>query len=278
MFFRGRQKGGGAEKDKSATLEESLIAADVGAKIAAAVVAELADITPSPELAQTQLTAILHKRLQCLQMPLDIGNVRPFVIVLAGVNGAGKTTTTAKLCRLFARDNKRVLLAAGDTFRAAAREQLDEWAVRLGGVEIIDGGANNPSAAVYDAVSAGFARDVDVVIIDTAGRLPTQPHLMAELQKTRRAAAKAMPGAPHETLLILDGTAGQNAIHQARAFAEEAGVSGLAITKLDGTSRGGFLLSMAEELPLPVRYVCTGESADDIKPFNAEEYARELLE
>ncbi|MGI9338774.1 MAG: signal recognition particle-docking protein FtsY, partial [Gammaproteobacteria bacterium] len=200
-----------APKWDGAKLEESLIAADAGAKVAAAVVAELAKHSPPPEAAREKLAEILHNRLLCLQHPLEVGEARPFVILLAGVNGAGKTTTTAKLCRLFARQGWRVLLAAGDTFRAAAREQLDEWATRLGGVDILDGGAKNPSAAAFDAVAAAAGRGADIVLIDTAGRLPTQPHLMAELQKTRRAAGKAMANAPHETLLILDGTAGQNA-------------------------------------------------------------------
>lgn len=266
-----------APKWSGAELEESLIAADAGARVAADVVAELAKDAPPPDAARAQLAGVLHRRLLCLEHPLDVGAAHPFVIVLAGVNGAGKTTTTAKLCRLFARGGKRVLLAAGDTFRAAAREQLDEWASRLGGVEVIDGGAKNPSAAAFDAVAAAAGRGADIVLIDTAGRLPTQPHLMAELAKTRRAAGKAMAGAPHETLLILDGTAGQNAIRQARAFAEGAGVSGLVITKLDGTSRGGFVLAMAEDLPLPVRYICTGEGADDIRPFDAKQYAEALV-
>lgn len=265
-----------APKWSGAELEESLIAADAGAKVAAAIVAELAKQAPPPEMMREKLAEILHRRLLCLEKPLEVDGARPFVIVLAGVNGAGKTTTTAKLCRLFARRGKRVLLAAGDTFRAAAREQLTEWAAKLGGVEVLDGGARNPSAAAFDAVSAGVARGADIVLIDTAGRLPTQPHLMAELEKTRRAAAKAMENAPHETLLILDGTGGQNALHQARAFYEGAGVSGLVITKLDGTSRGGFVLALAEALALPIRYVCTGETADDIKPFNAKEYAKAL--
>ncbi len=260
-----------------AELEESLIAADAGAAVAAGIVSELAAASPPPENARGMLEDILEKRLLRLEASLSVSRARPFVVMLMGVNGSGKTTTIAKMCRLFAREGKSVLLAAGDTFRAAAREQLQEWAVKLGGVEILDGGGKNPSAAAYDAVAAGVSRGSEIVLIDTAGRLPTQPHLMAELEKTKRAAGKAMSGAPHELLLILDATTGQNAINQMRAFANGAGVTGIAVTKLDGGSRGGFLLALAEAQPKPVRYIGTGESPDDLLPFDAKTYARELL-
>ena len=271
------RKDGSPQQVNIAELEESLIAADAGAQVAAAIAAQLKEESPPPAEVRARLESILENRLLRLEAALPSSRAKPFVVMLAGVNGSGKTTTIAKMCRMFALDNKKVLLAAGDTFRAAAREQLQEWALKLGGVEVLDGGAHKPSAAAFDAVSAGVSRGVDIVLIDTAGRLPTQPHLMAELLKIKKAATKAMPGAPHEMLLVLDGSTGQNAINQARAFSEGAGVTGFAITKLDGTSRGGFLLSLAESLPKPVRFIGTGESADDLIPFDAKTYARELL-
>ena len=220
------------------------------------------------------VAAEISARLMRVESSLSPDGFRPFVIMTMGVNGCGKTTTIAKLCRRLTKEGKKVLLAAGDTFRAAAREQLKEWADKTGAAEMIVGG--DPGAVAFDGIRAGIARDCDVVIIDTAGRLPTQNHLMAELAKIRRAAAKAMSGAPHELLLVADATLGRNILRQAEAFSAAAGVTGIALAKLDGSAKGGFLLELAATMPRPVRFVGLGEGADDLAIFNADEYARAL--
>lgn len=269
-----------AARADEAALEDALLMADAGARAAAGIAAELrkeSSRNTTPEARREKLTEILTRRLQRLEAPWEIGSARPFVIFVAGVNGGGKTTTTGKLAKLLQAAGYRTLLAAGDTFRAAAREQLQKWAERAG-AEIVFGGGNDPASVVFDAVQAGRARGVAAVLIDTAGRLPTQANLMAEAAKMARAANKAFPGAPHETLLVLDATTGQNALSQLRAFSEAVQVSGVAVTKLDGSAKGGFLLALAmEEQPPPVRFVGLGEGPDDLADFNAAAYARALV-
>ena len=267
-----------ARADESA-IEDSLIVADAGTRAAAEIVAELREVVSrdaSPDERRVALSGILARRLGKLEARWDPDAARPFVVAIYGVNGAGKTASVGKLAKRFSDAGKRTMLAAGDTFRAAAREQLEKWAERSGS-EIIFGGGDDPASVAFDAVSSGVARGADVVLIDTAGRLPTRTGLMAEAAKISRASGKAMAGAPHESLLALDATTGQNALSQLREFSRAVGVSGTVVTKLDGTAKGGFLLALAaEESPVPVRFVADGEGADDIAPFNAEEYAKAL--
>ena len=200
----------------------------------------------------------------------------PSVVMVAGVNGAGKTTSIGKLAHAWKSAGKTVLLGAGDTFRAAAREQLMVWGQR-NQVDVISQAQGDPSAVAFDAVSAGVARRVDVVIVDTAGRLPTQLHLMEELKKVKRVMAKALPDAPHEVWLVIDGGTGQNAIAQVKAFDDALGLSGLVVTKLDGTAKGGVLLAIAKARPIPVRYIGVGEGIEDLQPFDAQAFAAGLV-
>ena len=200
----------------------------------------------------------------------------PSVVMVAGVNGAGKTTSIGKLAHAWKSAGKTVLLGAGDTFRAAAREQLMVWGQR-NQVDVISQAQGDPSAVAFDAVSAGVARRVDVVIVDTAGRLPTQLHLMEELKKVKRVMAKALPDAPHEIWLVIDGGTGQNAIAQVKAFDDALGLSGLVVTKLDGTAKGGVLLAIAKARPIPVRYIGVGEGIEDLQPFDARAFAAALV-
>jgi fused signal recognition particle receptor len=196
--------------------------------------------------------------------------------MLCGVNGAGKTTSIGKLAKYFQGQGKSVLLAAGDTFRAAAREQLMEWGTR-NNVTVIAQQGGDPAAVIYDAVQAAMARKIDVVLADTAGRLSTQAHLMEEIKKVKRVIAKALPGAPHEVLLVLDANTGQNALSQVKAFDEALDVTGLVLTKLDGTAKGGVIAAIAKAHPIPVRFIGVGEGLDDLSPFAAEDFVAALL-
>jgi len=230
----------------------------------------------------------LTELLLPLQKPLQIGRFKPTVIMVAGVNGAGKTTSIGKLTRHLASDGATVLLAAADTFRAAAREQLGIWADR-NTVDIISQDGGDPAAVSFDAVSAGKARGRDVVLVDTAGRLPTQLHLMEELKKIKRVIQKTGPLAtqaldtadsgipPHEILLVIDGNTGQNALNQVKAFDDVLGLTGLIVTKLDGTAKGGVLAAIARERPIPVYFIGVGEKLEDLETFNAQEFAQALL-
>ena len=215
--------------------------------------------------------------LRPLEAPLIIGDQRPFVIMLAGVNGAGKTTCIGKLAAYLQARNFSVLLAAGDTFRAAAREQLQVWGER-NNVMVIAQDGGDPAAVMFDAIHAAKGRGIDVVLADTAGRLPTQLNLMEELRKIKRVIAKAAPGAPHEVLLVLDGNTGQNALSQLQAFDTALGVTGIVLTKLDGTAKGGVVAAIANLRPVPLRFIGIGEGVDDLRPFVAHEFASALLD
>jgi fused signal recognition particle receptor len=222
------------------------------------------------------LKAELLDLLAPLEKPLDLGARKPFVIMLAGVNGAGKTTTIGKLARRFQAEGKSVLLAAGDTFRAAAREQLAEWGKR-NNVEVISSQGGDPAAVIFDAIQSARARGIDVVLADTAGRLPTQLHLMEEIRKVKRVIQKADASAPHEVLLVLDANIGQNALMQVKAFDEALGLTGLVMTKLDGTAKGGVIAALAKKQPVPVRFIGVGEGLEDLQPFHADEFVDALF-
>jgi signal recognition particle-docking protein FtsY len=228
----------------------------------------------------SQLRAALAGGLQTLLAPLeqtlDAGGHQPFVIMIAGVNGAGKTTSIGKLAKHFQSQGKSVLLAAGDTFRAAAREQLTAWGER-NGITVIAQESGDPAAVVFDAINAARARKIDVVLADTAGRLPTQLHLMEEIAKVRRVIKKADDSGPHEVLLVLDANIGQNAVQQVKAFDKAIGVTGLIVTKLDGTAKGGVLAAIARQCPKPVRFIGVGEGIDDLQAFRAGEFVEALL-
>lgn len=262
-------------------LEAALLIADTGVRATEFLLADLrrrVKDTGATEAAQVKalLVEAIAELLRPLERALAIGAESPTVIMVVGVNGAGKTTTIGKLTRHLADAGQKVLLAAGDTFRAAAREQLAVWADR-NRVEIVAQSGGDPAAVSFDAVVAGRARGCDVVIADTAGRLPTQLHLMEELKKIRRTIAKAQAGAPHEVLLVVDGNTGQNALAQVRAFDDALQLTGLVVTKLDGTAKGGVLAAIARERPLPVYFIGVGEKLEDLQTFDAREFAQALL-
>lgn len=266
-------------------LEFALISADVGVTTAAILMRRVRDRIKLDGLkTQEEVRMALRDELAALlsaaERPLDLAaHGKPLVIMVAGVNGAGKTTSIGKLSKWLAGQGKTVLLAAGDTFRAAAREQLAVWGKR-NQVEVIAQSGGDPAAVVFDAVNAARARGMDVLLADTAGRLPTQAHLMEELKRIRRAQDKALPGAPHEVILIVDGTNGQNALAQVKAFDEAVGLTGLVITKLDGTAKGGVLAAMTQmrpERPIPIYFIGVGEGIEDLQPFKAREFADALV-
>jgi len=225
---------------------------------------------------KTLLKAAILDLVKPLEQPLIVSDARPFVIMIAGVNGAGKTTSIGKLARYFQEQGLTVLLAAGDTFRAAAREQLVIWGER-NNVPVISQAGGDPAAVMFDAIGAARSRAVNVLLADTAGRLPTQLHLMEEIRKVRRVISKADPGAPHETLLVLDANTGQNAVAQVKAFDEALGLTGLVLTKLDGTAKGGTVCAIAKERPIPLRFVGVGEGIEDLRPFIAADFVDALL-
>ncbi len=264
-------------------LETRLITADVGMEATARILGDLRRRVARKELndAEALLTA-LHDAmvaiLKPVEQPLKIdSSIKPYVILVVGINGAGKTTTIGKLAHRLLAGGHSVMLAAGDTFRAAAREQLEVWAERNRVPIVAQQGGAEPAAVIFDGLQAARARGIDVLIADTAGRLHTQTHLMEELKKVKRVLARLDAGAPHEVLLVLDGTIGQNAVAQAEEFNKGLGVTGLVITKLDGTAKGGVVLAIAEKLKIPIRFVGIGEQTEDFGVFNASEFVTALL-
>ncbi len=260
-------------------LETALLSADVGVEATAALLDDLAARYKRAG-AEADPQALLNEALAEMVAPLEkrfeIGAARPFVIMLAGVNGAGKTTSIGKLAKWLQGQGLSVLLAAGDTFRAAAREQLAVWGER-NGVTVIAQQGGDPAAVMFDAVTAARARGIDVVLADTAGRLPTQAHLMDELRKIRRVLGKADPGAPHAVLLVVDANTGQNALAQVKAFDATVGLTGLVVTKLDGSAKGGVVAAIARQHPVPLAFIGVGEGVDDLRPFAAQEFADALI-
>ena len=273
--------GGRIDEDLYEELETILITSDVGMDATRLLLADVRRAVKEQRLTEAgqlkeALAHALLKLLQPLAQPLDVGTNAPFVVMLCGVNGAGKTTSIGKLTKHFQQQGKSVLLAAGDTFRAAAREQLTEWGQR-NDVTVIAQQSGDAAAVIFDAVQAAQARHIDVVLADTAGRLTTQAHLMEEIRKVKRVIAKALPDAPHEVLLVLDANTGQNALTQVKAFDDALQVTGLVLTKLDGTAKGGVIAAIAKAHPIPVRFIGVGEGLDDLRPFVAEEFVAALL-
>jgi fused signal recognition particle receptor len=263
------------------SLEEILIAADFGMPVTLELVTVLRrrvkqERDADPGRLRDLLVEEIGHRLQAMP-PWELPAVRPCVIMLIGVNGVGKTTTIGKLAAQFVGQGRRVIIGAGDTFRAAAAEQLQIWGERAGAEVIRHAEGADPGAVAFDAARAAVARGADVLLLDTAGRLHTKVNLMAELKKMRRVLAREIPGAPHETWLVLDATTGQNALSQARIFRDAVEATGIVLTKLDGTAKGGIVVAIAAEIGLAVRFVGVGEGVDDLRPFNAAEFAAALL-
>ena len=265
-------------------LEYALIAADCGVDAARSLITALRDRARREQIEDGEtlkraLAELIAGLLAPLQKPLDLDRAKPLILMIAGVNGVGKTTSIGKLAKYFQTHGKSVLLAAGDTFRAAAREQLTTWGER-NNVTVVAHGADkggDPSAVIFDAVHATRARGIDILMADTAGRLPTQKHLMDEIRKIRRAITKADPAAPHEVLLVIDANTGQNAVAQVNAFDDAIALTGLVVTKLDGTAKGGVLCAIAKARPVPVYFIGVGEGIEDLRPFSAREYANAML-
>jgi fused signal recognition particle receptor len=264
-------------------LETRLITADVGAEATGRILEDLRRRVARKELNDVDaLLKALHDAMFAILKPVEIPltidpKIKPYVILVVGINGAGKTTTIGKLAHRLLADGRTVMLAAGDTFRAAAREQLEVWAERNKVPIIASQAGAEPAAVIFDALQAARARHIDVLIADTAGRLHTQAHLMDELKKVKRVLARLDAGAPHEVLLVLDGTIGQNAVAQAEEFNKGLGVTGLVITKLDGTAKGGVVLAIAQKLKIPIRFVGVGEQSEDFGVFDASEFVSALL-
>ncbi len=264
-------------------LEATLIGADLGTATTQEVLQKLRDKVDRKQIGDVaELKRVLKEELHAILArantpPVETGEDEPEVILVVGVNGTGKTTTIGKLAQTFKAQGKSTLLCAADTFRAAAIEQLEEWGKRTG-TEVIKTKPNgDPAAVLFDALQAAKARSADYVIVDTAGRLHTKSNLMEELAKMRRTASRLVPGAPHETLLVMDATTGQNGLQQARLFTQHAGVTGIVLTKLDGTAKGGIVVAISRELGLPVRYVGVGEKAGDLLPFDPTEFVNSLF-
>ncbi len=274
--------GGKIDEDLYDELESILLTSDVGV---AATMHLLDDVRKKVSLRglkdgselKKALADSLGEMLAPIEQPLVTDEHTPFVIMMVGVNGAGKTTSIGKLAKYFQQQGKSVMLAAGDTFRAAAREQLIEWGKR-NNITVIAQQSGDSAAVCYDAIQSAIAKKIDIVLADTAGRLPTQLNLMAEIQKVKRVINKALPNAPHEIMLVLDANIGQNAMNQVKAFDEALGLTGLVLTKLDGTAKGGIICAIAKEHPVPLRFIGVGESIDDLRPFVAKDYVDALLD
>jgi fused signal recognition particle receptor len=265
-------------------LEEGLLGADVGAELTMALIErveervrdeKISKMDRFTEMVRQETRALIPQRVAAT---IDLHKASPFVILVVGVNGTGKTTTIAKLAARWKGEGKSVVLGAADTFRAAAIEQLQMWADRIGVPLVKHKAGSDPAAVAHDAVAAAKSRKADVVIIDTAGRLHNKSHLMQELSKIHRVVERELPGAPHETLLVIDGTTGQNGVSQAAAFLEAAKVTGMVVTKLDGTAKGGVILSIMRQFDIPVKFVGVGEAADDLIPFDPQAYVDTLFE
>jgi len=280
--------GGKIDAEVYEELETILITSDVGVNATKNLLADIKNRVKAQSLDDTvQLKAALKEAMSDLLTPLqkplnthleqDASGHKPFVIMLAGVNGAGKTTTIGKLAHAFQAEGKSVLIAAGDTFRAAAREQLQIWGER-NNVHVVSQTSGDAAAVMFDAINSAIAKNIDIVLADTAGRLPTQMHLMEEISKVKRVMNKALPGAPHEVLLVLDANTGQNAVTQVKTFDDALGVTGLVLSKLDGTAKGGVIAAIAEARPIPIRYIGIGEAIDDLRPFNASEFIDAMID
>ncbi len=279
-FFLGRKSIDNTLLDE---LETRLLSADVGIDATTTIIDELQSgisrkaINDADSL-HLKLAEIMKSILQPCEQPLNTASAKPFVILVVGINGAGKTTSIGKLASHFKQQGKSVMLAAGDTFRAAAVEQLQEWGKRNNVPVISQGTGADPASVIFDAVASARSKNIDIVIADTAGRLHTQDNLMEELAKIKRVMGKLDASAPHETLIVMDASFGQNALHQAQQFHQSIGLTGMAVTKLDGTAKGGILFSIAKTLNLPVRFIGVGEGINDLRPFNAGEFVDALLE
>jgi len=274
--------GGKIDEDVYEELETILLTSDVGISATQALLDDIKQRVARQALSDTtQLKAALKDSLMALlaplEKPLTTTEHQPFVIMLIGVNGAGKTTTIGKLTHLFQAEGKSVLIAAGDTFRAAAREQLQAWGER-NDVHVVASEGGDAAAVIFDAINSAKAKNIDIVLADTAGRLPTQLNLMEEISKVKRVINKALPGAPHEVLLVLDANTGQNAVMQVKAFDDALGVTGLVLSKLDGTAKGGVIAAIAQTRPIPIRFIGVGESIEDLRPFKASEFVEALFE
>lgn len=279
-FFLGKKGIDSALLDE---LESRLLRADVGIDATTTIIEQLQNdisrkVIADADSLQAKLAEIMKSILSPCEQTMDTDSARPFVILVVGINGAGKTTSIGKLAHFFQQQGKSVMLAAGDTFRAAAVEQLQEWGKRNNIPVVAQGTGADPASVIFDAVQSASSKNIDIIIADTAGRLHTQDNLMDELAKIKRVLAKIDATAPHETLIVMDAGFGQNALHQVQQFHNSIGLTGMAVTKLDGTAKGGILFSIAKTLELPVRFIGIGEGINDLKPFNAAEFVDALLE
>jgi fused signal recognition particle receptor len=272
------------DQDLLDELEGLLFSADLGVKTSSQLIEGVQKGLKRGELDEPEKVKDFIKQeiFQILKsgenpLSIDFSQTKPFLFMVVGVNGVGKTTTIAKIAHQYSSQGKKVLIGAADTFRAAAVEQLEVWAKRVGADLIKQSRGSDPSAVAFDSIHAAKARNIDLVFIDTAGRLHTKVNLMEELKKVKRIIARECPGAPHEVLLVLDATTGQNAISQAKLFNEAIGVTGIAITKLDGTAKGGIIVGITDELKIPIRYIGVGEGMDDLREFNASEFVQALF-
>jgi len=271
------------DEQVAAQLEEKLVTADIGVRTAYDLLESVTERVKRreldrPDMVMQHLKAVIQEKLSEVEAPLRVGyGFEPFVVMVLGVNGSGKTTTIAKMAARHRAAGRKVMMVAGDTFRAAAVEQLQIWADRTGSILVRGKSKADPSSVCYEAMERALAEDIELVLVDTAGRLHTRVPLMEELKKVRRTLAKKLPAAPHETLLVIDASMGQNAILQARTFNEAVPITGIALTKLDGTAKGGVIVGISNELKIPIRYIGIGEKMEDLRDFNAGQFAEALF-